>query len=206
MPPPPPPASMAAPAAPRGLDSEFVALQRLFEDMLSKQDPLDFNEFLEKTSFIDVAAPQPPPPPAGVVSAPPPGGLPTAAMARVAARADHAATSAAPAVAVGVGVGVLPPTLPPSGVVLGVHAAAGPPAAPRVVLCEPPDPRRRSSSDGAAGVELDATAPALPRAVSNWRGGDRGNMSPSRIPFLSPSSKLGSALDRRASSANRGDV
>ena len=41
------------PRPPSGLDSDFVALQKIFEDMLSREDPPDYSDFVAKTSFIE---------------------------------------------------------------------------------------------------------------------------------------------------------
>ena len=43
----------------KGLDVDFMALQRVFEDMLSRDEPPDYEDFLKKTSFLQ-RAPSPP--------------------------------------------------------------------------------------------------------------------------------------------------
>lgn len=53
----PPPAPAPAPA-PR-LDVGFLSLQRVFEDMMSSDEPPDYDDFLRKTSFL-AKAPSPP--------------------------------------------------------------------------------------------------------------------------------------------------
>ena len=49
----PPPPVNPPPRPPSGLDSDFVALQKIFEDMLSREDPPDYSDFVAKTSFIE---------------------------------------------------------------------------------------------------------------------------------------------------------
>ncbi len=54
----PPPPTHVAPKAPSGLDSDFVALQRIFEEMLAKEDPPSIAEFEERTRFIEAKSGQ----------------------------------------------------------------------------------------------------------------------------------------------------